>query len=177
MKHFVDTKRHDVHFTVNDWVLVKLRPHRQTSISSQPIGYSKLAKRFYGPFRVIKRIGLSANKLQLPVDARIHPVFHCSLLKSFHSAHPDDNLHSITLPVLTKDDHLLIQPLAILNTRQTTDSKLEVLVQWQGLLPDDTTWEDWHQLQTDYHLEDKVLLEGMRNDSNTEKPETTEARP
>ncbi|KAL5148867.1 hypothetical protein HKD37_13G035835 [Glycine soja] len=76
----------------------------------------------------------------------------------------------------TNDDHLLIQPLAILNTRHTPNSKLEVLVQWQGLSSNDTTWEDWHQLQTDYHLDDKVLLEGMRNDSNTRKPETTTRR-
>jgi len=64
-----------------------------------------------------------------------------------------------------------------LNTHQTADSKLEVLVQWQGLSSDDTSWKDWTQLQTDYHLEDKVLLEGIGNDSNTEKPEATKARP
>ena len=69
--------------------------------------------------------------------------------------------------MLSKDDHLLIQPLAILNTRQNKDSEQEVLVQWQGLSSDDTTWEKWDQLQAEYHLEDKVLSEAARNDSNT----------
>jgi len=69
--------------------------------------------------------------------------------------------------VLSKDDHLLIQPLTILNTLRSKDSELEILVQWQGLPPDDTTWENWDQLQADYHLEDKVLSEAVRNDSNT----------
>lgn len=79
--------------------------------------------------------------------------------------------------MLIEDDHLIIQPLAILNTCQTADSKLEVLIQWQGLSPDDTSWEDWNILQTDYRLKDKVILEGMGNDSNTEKLEATKTRP
>ena len=129
MRHFADTKHNNVQFMVGDLVLVKLKPHRQTSVSGQPIGYSKLAKIFYGPFQVIEKIGLSAYKLQLPAEARIHLVFHCSLLKPFHSSHLGDNLHITTLPMLIEDDHLIIQPLAILNTCQTADSKLEVLIQ------------------------------------------------
>lgn len=108
MKHFANTKRRNVQFMIGDLVLVKLRPHWQTSVSGQPIGYSKLAKRFYGPFRVIEKIGLSAYKLQLLVEACTHPVFHCFLLKPFHSSRPGDNLHIITLTVLTEDDHLII---------------------------------------------------------------------
>jgi len=34
------------------------------------------------------------------------------------------------------------------------------LVQWQGLPLDDTSWEDWSTFFQDYHLEDKVLLQG-----------------
>ena len=39
-----------------------------------------------------------------------------------------------------------------------------VLVQWLGLQPEDSSWEDWTELQANYHLEDKVFLEGVRND-------------
>ncbi|KAJ1420259.1 hypothetical protein SESBI_14391 [Sesbania bispinosa] len=39
-----------------------------------------------------------------------------------------------------------------------------VLIQWQGLSPDDTSWEYWDALQEDYHLEDKVLLEALGKD-------------
>jgi hypothetical protein len=38
-----------------------------------------------------------------------------------------------------------------------------VLVQWQGLPADDTSWEDWENLKADYHLEDKVLLDDVGN--------------
>lgn len=38
-----------------------------------------------------------------------------------------------------------------------------VLVQWQGLLPEDTSWEPWAQLKGIYHLEDKVLSDRHKN--------------
>ena len=38
-----------------------------------------------------------------------------------------------------------------------------VLVQWQGMSPDNTSWESWDKLKVEYHLEDKVLLEGQRD--------------
>ncbi|MCI81025.1 hypothetical protein A2U01_0102297, partial [Trifolium medium] len=34
-----------------------------------------------------------------------------------------------------------------------------VLVQWQGLLPDDTSWENWDELCATYDLEDKVVFD------------------
>ncbi|KAF7803581.1 Retrovirus-related Pol polyprotein from transposon TNT 1-94 [Senna tora] len=43
----------------------------------------KLAPRYYGPFRIVSRIGLVASKLELPQRSKIYPVFHVSLLKKF----------------------------------------------------------------------------------------------
>ena len=72
-----------------------------------------------------------------------------------------------------ENDQLVVTPLTILDTRHSVESKLEVLVQWQGLSPDDTTWENWDQLREVYHLEDKVLPEGVKDDSK----EAAETRP
>lgn len=50
IKVHADSKRRDVSFKVGDWVYVKLRPYRQSSVSGAT--YHKLSKRFYGPFQV-----------------------------------------------------------------------------------------------------------------------------
>ncbi|KAI4357187.1 hypothetical protein L6164_001153 [Bauhinia variegata] len=41
----------------------------------------KLAKRFYGPYRIIRCIGDVAYELELLPSFQIHPVFHASFLK------------------------------------------------------------------------------------------------
>lgn len=91
MKHTANMKRRDVYFDIGDWVMVRLRPHRQSSVSGQRRGFYKLNKRFYGSFKILDRIGPAAYKLQLPEGTRIHPVFHCSMLKPFHQPPLPDN--------------------------------------------------------------------------------------
>ena len=170
MKSTADAKRRDVNYEVGNWVLLKLRPYRQQSAKATPISSGKLAKRLYGPFRILERVGKVAYHLQLPEGARIHPVFHCSLLKPFHG---DPNA-DITppLPEHFLNDQPIISPLAILDCRRSSseaDAPWEVLVQWRGLSPDETSWEDWEQLKQDHHLEDKVILQGPREiDSSRE---------
>lgn len=66
-----------------------------------------------------------------------------------------------------------------MDTRHNSNSgkpRLQVLVQWDGLLPEDTTWEDWEQLQAEYHLEDKVIFEGIGDDSKQEPASTRPKR-
>ncbi|PKI61177.1 hypothetical protein CRG98_018408 [Punica granatum] len=79
MKEIADRKRRDVHFQEGDWVYVKLKPYRQRSVRLQR--YHKIGRRYIGPFQVLKRVGEVAYKLALPKAARIHPVFHVSMLK------------------------------------------------------------------------------------------------
>lgn len=61
MKAQADKHRRDVHFQVGDWCYVRLQPHRRVSLTGKK--FTKLSKRFYGPFRIIKRVGLVAYKL------------------------------------------------------------------------------------------------------------------
>jgi len=79
MKHFADIHRRVVSYKVGEWVYVKLRPYWQLSVSDSQ--YQKLGKRYYGPFEIVEAIGPVAYRLDLPDSAKIHPVFHCSLLK------------------------------------------------------------------------------------------------
>lgn len=65
MKCYADAKRRDEHFDVGQWVYVKLRPGRQSSLAGHH-HHPKLSKRFFGPFLVTERIGEVAYRLQLP---------------------------------------------------------------------------------------------------------------
>ena len=142
MKEIADGHRRDHEFQVNKWVLVKLRPYRQTTVAGT--GQSKLSRRFYGPFKIVERMSPVAYKLELPEHSRIHPVFHCSLLKPFVGL--ADAVIAEKLPSEVVDNQPLTTPLAILGQKMVpTDQgpKRMVLVQWQGLHPDETSWEEW----------------------------------
>ena len=171
MKLTANVKRREVNYEPGRWVLLKLRPYRQHSAKGTQAGSGKLAKRFYGPFQITDHVGKVTYRLKLPEGARIHPVFLGSLLKPFHS--DPDSSSTAPLPQHFLNDQPLITPLAILDYRRhSKEDPWEVLVQWKGLSHDETSWEDWAQLQQDHHLEDKVILQGPKEaDSNIAAPE------
>ncbi|PNX73902.1 transposon Ty3 gag-pol polyprotein, partial [Trifolium pratense] len=165
MKTLADNHRRDVSFEVNSYVHVKLQPYRQSSVSG--VKYNKLQKRYFGPFRVLERIGQVAYKLELPSHSKIHNVFHCSLLKPYLGPIPPD---APILPNDSVDNHPTVTPLAILNSRIISvngQQMQQVLVQWNGLPPEDTTWENWQDLQISYNLEDKVEFDGIGDDMDS----------
>nr|KYP50105.1 Transposon Ty3-I Gag-Pol polyprotein [Cajanus cajan] len=177
MKHSADSKLRDVHYEVGDWVYVKLRPYRQLSVSGS---YHKLSKQFYGPFHIIERIGSVAYRLQLPPSSKTHPVFHCSLLKPHQGPLVP---HSASLPIPAIENHPIVEPLTILDCKldgSTSPPTKLVLVQWLGLAPEDTSWENWEDLRHIYHLEDKVFFPGEGDDNNmanTPRPKRISKRP
>ncbi|MCH79856.1 Ty3/gypsy retrotransposon protein, partial [Trifolium medium] len=158
MKASADKRRRDVDFPVGGWVYLKLQPYRQISVSGMK--YHKLAKRFYGPYLILAKIGAVAYKLALPPQSKIHNVFHCSCLK-LHEGPPPTTFDQ--LPPDSVENHPLVVPLAILDFQShLMDGQLVrfALVQWHGLLPDDTSWERWDELCKVYNLEDKVGFVG-----------------
>jgi hypothetical protein len=60
-------------------VFHRLQPCKQTSLKAQ--GHHKLAPNFYGPYHIMKHIGLVAYKIALPATSKIHLVFHVFSLK------------------------------------------------------------------------------------------------
>lgn len=138
---------------MNDQVLVKLQPYRQNSVRHQP--YSKLSRHFYGPFVVLESIGLVAYHLQLPPHSRIHPVIHVSLLKQFRQ---NNSFHHALLPSDALDNHPIVNPIAILQSRQilhNNNMETQVLVQCEGLPMEDSSWlllSDFQKSFPNFHL-------------------------
>ena len=150
MKASADKHRRDFSVAVGDWVYVRLRPYHQVSVAPS---YHKLAKRFYGPFEVVERIGAVAYRLLLPASSRIHPVFHISLLKPHKGPLPAT---PATLPSASLDHHPLPAPLHILDWKldHSVDPPVTlVLVQWDGMAPEESTWERWEELCQAHNLE------------------------
>jgi ferritin-like metal-binding protein YciE len=79
MKNQADKKRTERHFQEGEWVFLKLHLYVQTSVAKQ--GSRKMAFRFYGPFKILQKVGKVAYKLALPTTSQIHPAIHVSQLK------------------------------------------------------------------------------------------------
>ena len=106
-----------------------------------------MAPKFYGPYKVLQKIGSVAYKLELPPSSRIHPVFHVSCLKKVIGT----KIRAQTvLPELDTKGFNILEPEAILNkhTHQLLSRDIiEVLIQWHGMQPEDATWEPLLQIQ------------------------------
>lgn len=100
-------------FQANDLVYLKLKPYRQHSISQK--AWHKLGSRFYGPFRVIEKIGEVVYRLDLPEGTQIHPVMHVSQLKRRIGS---DEVVMSRLPAVNKEGRSTFWPAKAVEYRQ-----------------------------------------------------------
>ncbi|GKF81805.1 hypothetical protein Tco_0240407 [Tanacetum coccineum] len=94
-KSYVDLKRKPMEFEIGDKVMLKVSPWKGVVCFGKR---GKLNPKFVGPFKVIKRVGDVAYKLELHEElSRVHNTFHVSNLKKCHAdeplAVPLDGLH------------------------------------------------------------------------------------
>lgn len=61
MKHQADKKRSERSFSVGDYVYLKLQPYVQSSLA--PRAHQKLSFRYFGPHKILDKIGAVAYKL------------------------------------------------------------------------------------------------------------------
>ncbi|GJS68097.1 putative reverse transcriptase domain-containing protein [Tanacetum coccineum] len=106
-KSYADLKRKPMEFQVGDKVMLKVSPWKGVVRFGKR---GKLNPRYVGPFKVLKKVGAVAYKLELPQElSRVHNTFHVSNLKKCYSDDPlvvpleglqvDDKLHFVEEPV------------------------------------------------------------------------------
>jgi hypothetical protein len=107
---------------------------------------------------VIRKVGEVAYELDLPTNARIHPVFHVSQLKPKLGS---SNVAVPTLPHVNGDRVIQPKPIALLDRRsraQDNRAITEVLIRWVGQSLEDATWEEFHASKKAYpYLVGKVF--------------------
>ena len=138
MKTYADKGRSEREFVVGDWVLLKLKPHRQVTLRLHK--KNKLSPKYYGPFEVIKKCGAVAYELSLPQNAAIHNVFHVSQLKAFRG----QVTTTVPLPNCSNDGLIAASPVKVLERKIAKVGNRAVvywLTQWSNGSIDDATWE------------------------------------
>jgi hypothetical protein len=159
MAVYANKKRRDLSFQVGEWVFLKLRPHRQHSVARRI--NQKLAARFYGPFKIVERIGAVAYRLKLPADSKIHDVFHVSLLKKAVGAYHSQGELPKELEVEEATDIYPEEVLGSRIVRQGDRAVPQSLIKWKNKSLDDVTWEDNEVLKgqfPEFSLEDKAQV-------------------
>ncbi|GJX78521.1 putative reverse transcriptase domain-containing protein [Tanacetum coccineum] len=138
-------------FQVGDHVMLKVSPHKGVIQFGKQ---GKLNPRYIGPFKILKRIGLVAYKLELPEEfSNVHSTFHISNLKKCLS---DESL-VITMKELRLDDKLnFVEPVEIIDgeVKQLKQSRIpKIKVRWNSKRGPEFTWEREDQIRAKYpHL-------------------------
>ncbi|KAI3694717.1 hypothetical protein L1987_77686 [Smallanthus sonchifolius] len=165
MRNQANSKRRELSFSVGDYVFLKIQPYRQQSLGKRR--FEKLSPGFFGPYSIKRCIGPVAYELNLPPDARVHSVFHVSMLKPARGS-----FASTPIPLLpiTKNWVFDVQPNSIIDHRWIKEAgqlTLELLVSWLHRPLEEATWEHYDLLRDQFlsfHLEDKVFYRAGSND-------------
>jgi hypothetical protein len=154
-KSYADRRRKPLEFEVDDKVLLKVSPWKGTVRFGKR---GKLAPRYIGPYKIIRRVGPVAYKLELPLElGNVHDTFHVSNLKKCLADDPT------VIPV--KDVHIdeglefIEEPIEIIdkNAKQTRQSRVPLVrVRWSARHGHNDTWEREDFIKKKYpHLFDR----------------------
>ena len=148
MKKQADRHRSDRQLSIGTWVYVKLQPYRQHSPDLRR--NQKLSPKFFGPFLIIARVGSVAYKLELPVHAKIHQVFHVSLLKEHLGAIPTK---LGAMPDMDDQGLLAAELVAILARKldkKGNQAMVYLLIQWSNKPKEEASWKLYSYIEAKY---------------------------
>lgn len=106
-----------------------------------------MAFKFFSLYKVVEHIGVVAYRLELPSDAKVHPVFHVSQLKPYTTNY---SLVYFELPKLVDMNRAQVALEVILVRRLVKKGNQaipQVLIKWTNLSADAATWEDYNVLK------------------------------
>ena len=136
-QQYANKTRRDLEFTVGQEVLVDQRhinPHNYPTSAKK-----KLANKFAGPYKIIKRIGQVAYQVELPPNIKAHNVFHIRVLKLYNKPDEPERQPPRPEPLIVNDEEEY--EVEILLDKRTRHRRTEYLVKWLGYPVHESTWE------------------------------------
>jgi hypothetical protein len=139
-ERYANKHRRHITFQEGQYVLLKFNKKRLKTSSKIKV---KLSHRYFGPFRIIKKISDVVYKLELPADWRIHNVFHIDVLKLYQGQIPT-TIPQQNLPDII-DSEEIIEPESILmhKHRELRGRNItKYLLKFKNYPPTEATWVD-----------------------------------
>ncbi|XP_061355102.1 uncharacterized protein LOC133299634 [Gastrolobium bilobum] len=139
-KSYYDEKHKPLEFSEGDRVFIRLSP---TTGVGRALGVRKLSPRFIRPYQIIKKVGPVAYQLALPPNlANLHDVLHVSKLRRYIS----DDSHIVQLDDVgvKKDLKFVVGPFKVVarDEKRLRNRVIPIVkINWEGLTPEDATWE------------------------------------
>lgn len=126
----------------NNLNYAKQKMKKQSSVAKR--ASHKLAFQYFGPYSIVREINPVAYEVELPPDARIHPISHVSQLGKV--LRPGTHA-SVTPPVVTDIPATPVKLISKRWRRGANGRIAQVQVQWSDPAAGDITWEDEQALR------------------------------
>ncbi|GKF54338.1 hypothetical protein Tco_0161248, partial [Tanacetum coccineum] len=151
-RSYANVRQKPLEFQVGDHVMLKVSPRKGVILFKKQ---GKLNPQYIGPFKILKRVGPVAYKLELPEElSNIYSTFHISNLKKCLS---DESL-VIPIKELWLNDKLnfVEEPIEIIDqeVKQLKQSRILIVkVRWNSKRRPEFMWEREDQIRAKYpHL-------------------------
>ena len=109
---------------------------------------TKLAPKWYGPFKIIKAISPVAYRLQLPPTWTIHNMFHTSLLLPYSETPAHGPNFSRPPPdLIGREEEYDVESIRA-HRYFGRNKRLQFLIRWKGYPESDNTWEPADSVHT-----------------------------
>ena len=142
-KAHANKKRREVSYDIGDQLLLSTK-----NIKLKTLRARKLLPKWIGPFRVVKRIGEVAYKVELLDTMQMHDVFHVSLLKPYRS---DGTIQPPPSPLFIDNELMFKVDRVLMHCERKSGKKVirEFLIKWLGCGPEHNSWEPEKNLSND----------------------------
>ena len=133
-------------FAVGSLVYVSRNNFVPPAMRDQPT--RKFQPRFFGPYRVLRRVSSTSYRVELPANVRTHPVFHASRMKPFVPSAKFPGRRAQRLDPVVIDGSPEYRVDQLLKKRKHYSS-FQYLVKWTGHPISEASWESATKMRND----------------------------